>query len=203
MIEAIRYSLSHLLDAKGRDSRSTFWFYVLFLVIVYFLVSMVMSVLVGGSMMFQAVEHSQISNGAGTVDRTVMQQRMIHGMSQFMGASMWVSAAMSCLGAFLIAASFTRRLHDSGKPSWIAVLVIALYLVSVALSVGMMADYARVFDKVDMTDQLAMQKAMAATRQAHAWTGLVGWIPSVALLVFGVWPSSDGDNRYGPEPDHF
>jgi hypothetical protein len=32
MLGAIKYNLSHLLDFSGRDARQTFWYYVLFLV---------------------------------------------------------------------------------------------------------------------------------------------------------------------------
>ena len=31
---------------------------------------------------------------------------------------------------------------------------------------------------------------------------MLGYVPLLLIIVFGVWPSSDGTNRYGAEPDH-
>ena len=41
MLGAIKYNLKHLLDFSGRDARQTFWYYILFLVVLQFLVGMI------------------------------------------------------------------------------------------------------------------------------------------------------------------
>lgn len=44
MLGAVKYNLANLANFKGRDARQTFWYYVLFLVIVQFAVSMVFTI---------------------------------------------------------------------------------------------------------------------------------------------------------------
>ncbi|EIZ80045.1 hypothetical protein WSK_1412 [Novosphingobium sp. Rr 2-17] len=198
MIEAIGFNFRNLLNFNGRDSRSTFWFYVLFLVIFYFGISFALSLVGGGMMAVNMVQDAQ----AGSTDQAVVMKGVGHSMSRLMAASMWFSAAMSILASLLLVASFARRLHDSDKPGWIAVVVIGLYLVSVAVTISMIGEFAGIFEKIDFSNPQASQQLMVAQQRSITLRGLLGYIPILAVIVFGVWPSSDGDNRYGPEPDH-
>lgn len=197
MIEAIRHNLSNLANLAGRDSRSTFWFYVLFLFIIQFAISMTLTMLAGGAMVADIFHAAR--NGA---DETVMQQQMMARMGGMMRVSMWGSMLLSLAMTALLTASFTRRLHDSGKPGWIAAIAVVLQLVAIGLSVGMVDDMANLFATMKLDDPKAMQATIAARQSQYAFKGAVGWIPTMMIVIFGIWPSTDGDNRYGAEPDH-
>lgn len=199
MIEAVKFNLANLLNFEGRDSRSTFWFYVLFLAIVYFAAAMVFYAVVGGGLFASLMQQARVG---GTVDDAAVQAGIGHWMSQVVTSAVWFSVIASFVSALLLAASFTRRLHDSDKPGWLAAVFIAIYLLSVAMMIGMVGDYAGMFEKMDFSDPVATQQLIAANQRNYATRGLIGWIPMIALIVFGVWPSSDGDNRYGVEPEH-
>jgi Predicted membrane protein len=197
MFEAIRYNLSNLTNLSGRDTRSTFWFYVLFLAIIQVVASFTLSIIAGGAMMADAFQSAR----AGMNEAAVSQQIVGH-MGSMIRVSMWGSVVISILMTVLLAASFTRRLHDSDKPGWIAGLVVGFQLVSLALTISMIGEMVALVTAIKPDDSEAMREAMLAKQGKYALSGLLGWIPVLAVVVFGVWPSTDGDNRYGPEPDH-
>lgn len=197
MFEAVRYNLSNLTNFSGRDSRSTFWFYVLFLIIVQFAVTIVLSLIGGGAMVADVFRTA--SHGA---DEAVMQQHMLARMGDLTRVSMWGSAVLSLVMTAMLAASFTRRLHDSDKPGWIAAVTVIMQLIVVGLTISIMGEMASFITSMTPDNPAAMQAAIQAKQGKFALSGALGWLPTLSVVVFGVWPSSDGDNRYGPEPDH-
>ena len=197
MFEAIRHNLNNLANISGRDSRSTFWFYLLFLVIVYALFSFGLSIVAGGAIAVDAFQAAR--DGA---DEAAIQQNVMSGMGNMIRISMWGSVIMSFLMTMLLAASFTRRLHDSNKPGWIAGVAVGLQLLSVALTIGMIGEMVSFVGSLKTEDPTAMQVAVQAHRTKYALSGLLSWVPVLLVIVFGIWPSSDGDNIYGPEPEH-
>lgn len=197
MIDAIRYNMANLMNFSGRDSRSTFWFYVLFLALIQIGISFVLSIVMAGGMMADAFHSARMG-----ADGAAMQQHMIARMAEVMRISMWASALVSLVMTGLLAASFTRRIHDSDKPGWIAAVIVAIQFLSILLTIGMIDDMVHFISTMKPENPTAMQAAMQAQQGKFALKGMLGWIPMLALVIFGVWPSSDGDNRYGPEPDH-
>ncbi|KHK91486.1 DUF805 domain-containing protein [Novosphingobium malaysiense] len=197
MLEAIRYNLTNLANISGRDSRSTFWFYVLFLMIVYAVISFGLSFVAGGALVMDAVHSAR-----GGADDAAIQQHVISRMGNMIRISMWGSAIMYFLMTMLLAASFTRRLHDSNRPGWIAGAAVALQLLSIALTIGMIGEMASFVETLKPGDAAAMQAAIQAHRTKYALSGLLSWLPLLLVVVFGIWPSSDGDNLYGQEPEH-
>lgn len=197
MFEAIGYNLSNLANFSGRDSRSTFWFYVLFLVIIQIVVSFALSMLAGGAMLAD-----MFSMDRGGADGAAIKQQMLTGMGDMVRISMWGGVLMSLLMTILLAAAFTRRLHDSNNRGWIAGVTVAMQLLSIVLTVGMIDEMATFMTSMNLNDPVAMQAAMQAQQGKYALSGALGWLPVLSVVVFGVWPSNDGDNRYGPEPDH-
>ncbi|WP_067731833.1 DUF805 domain-containing protein [Novosphingobium naphthalenivorans] len=197
MIEAIRHNLSNLTNFSGRDSRSTFWFYILFLVIIQLVITFGVSIAAGGAM---AVDVFQSARGGA--DQAAIQQQMIGRMAGMMRLTMWMSVSLSFLMTLLLAASFTRRLHDSNKSGWIAAFAVTLQLLSIVLTIGMIGEMVSFITSMKLNDPAAIQAAAQMQRSKYALQGLLGWVPFLMVIVFGVWPSSDGDNRYGPEPDH-
>lgn len=191
MLAAIKYNLTHLTQFGGRDARQTFWFYVLFLVLVQIGVSMAVSIPLTGSMVGDTIVAARQGTGEAEV-----QQRMMEHIATLMRASMWVSAVLSLVSIGLLGASFTRRLHDSGKPGWIAGVAAAIQLLALVLAI------ARIDDAVRMTAlaQSGDLEAVRAMQGRFALQSLLGWVPALLVIVFGVMASTPGENRYGPEP---
>lgn len=192
MLKAIKYNLMHLTDFRGRDGRTTFWFYVLFLAILHTAISVIVSVPLTGSMMgdvFVAVQR-----GANEAE---VQQRLYERISDIMRLSIWVSVALSLALVALLLASFTRRLHDSGRPGWIAVAAATLQILAIIMTVATMDDAIRMV----VLAQTGDLEAVEALQGQFLLQGLLGWVPLLLVIVFGIWPSMPDDNRYGAAPE--
>ena len=120
MFKSVKYNLSHLLDFSGRDARSTFWFYVLFLFLVNVVLGIVLGTVMIGSVMGPVIHAAQ----AGASE-AAMRAMMGTAMGAFMGKIMWFSLAVNLVMIALLAASFVRRLHDSNRSGWWGLLVLA------------------------------------------------------------------------------
>ena len=190
MLQAIKYNLSHLTDFSGRDARPTFWYYVLFLVIVQFALSFAVSIPLAGAMVGDAVVASQQGIGEQAV-----QARMMERVGGMMRASMWLSVFTTLLMLGLIVAAFTRRLHDSGKPGWIAAIIAVIQIFVVILTVTSIDEMVSVAARLQEGES-----SMAAMQGRFLAQSLLAWVPTILVLVFGVWPSTKGENRYGPQP---
>lgn len=191
MIEAIKYNLTHLTQFSGRDARQTFWFYVLFLALVQFALSLAISIPLTGSMMGDAVVAAR--DGASEAE---IQVRALAHVGTMMRVTIWTSVALGVLMAGLLVAAFTRRLHDSNKPGWIAILTVAIQLASLALAVAGIDDALQMIAQMQAGDPAALQGVQGDL----ALRGLLGWVPLILIVVFGVLPSTKGENRYGPQP---
>jgi len=201
MLGSIKYNLSHLLDFSGRDARQTFWYYVLFLFIVYFVLGIIGSFVLIGSLMAPLMEAAQ----SGASEQQI-QAQMSGWMGSFMGTIIWVSISVNILMDLLLASAFVRRLHDSGRAGWWGLLVVGSQAVSTLMMIPMMdsmQDFmAQAMDPANVADPARFQ-AMMAQQSKFSLYGLVGWIGPIAAIVFGVLPSTDGPNRYGEAPVRF
>ncbi|MFC0203109.1 DUF805 domain-containing protein [Novosphingobium soli] len=193
MFAAIRYNLANLANFKGRQGRSSFWFYILFLVVIQIAISFVISIAMTGPMMADIFSAAQQGASEGA-----MQEQMFERLAGMMRASAWTSAVLSLVMCALIVAAFTRRLHDSNKPGWIAALAVLIQLAAIALQVSSIDKAVKVITAARTGDLAGVQEAQASLMI----NGSLGWVPVLMVIVFGAWPSSDGANRYGPEPDH-
>jgi uncharacterized membrane protein YhaH (DUF805 family) len=193
MIGAIRYNLANLGNFKGRDARSTFWFYVLFLVLIYIVVSTVAAIPMMGGAVTTAFEAAQ--SGASEQE---LQAKMFAGIAGGMKIAMWVSLVSNLAMVLLLAASFTRRLHDSGHSGLWTVLVIVLKFLSLGLAVETMNRMSEIMAAGGTTSSL---DELTRHQTTAAGYGLIGWAGMLILIVFGAWPSSDGTNKYGEEPE--
>lgn len=191
MLQAIRYNLANLTRFSGRDRRQNFWLYVLFLVIVQALVSFAVSLPILGAMMGEAFDAARA--GASEAE---LQARMMAQASGSVGTSTWVSAISSLLLIVLLAASFTRRLHDSGKPGWIAAIAALLQLASIAIALASVEQATQIV----LAAQTGDLETLHQMQREVALQGMIGWLPMLVVLVFGLWPSTPGPNRYGEEP---
>ena len=199
MLGAIKYNLGHLLDFSGRDARQTFWYYVLFLVLLNYAIGMVAAIPIMVSTMGTAFEAA----GNGTSDQQI-QALIAERMSGAMGGILWVSVVTSALMTLLLLAAFVRRLHDSDKSGWWAALPLAGQAFGILVSIrvmGVAGDLMR--DAMTASGDPARLQGMMERQSEFTVYGLIGWIGPLVVIGFGVLASTDGPNRYGTEPVRF
>jgi uncharacterized membrane protein YhaH (DUF805 family) len=193
MLDAIRHNLGNLTNFTGRDGRSTFWFYVLVIVIVQIVAGVLISLpLIGG------VARDAFEAASQGMSEAELQKKMFATMSGQMRTAAIYSMAVAVICGLLLVASFVRRLHDSNRPGWIAAIPFLLVLAAQALAFANMDTMFDTMASIDPADPASTMKAQQPMLMANA----LSWIGYLIVVVFGVWPSSDGDNRFGPEPDH-
>jgi uncharacterized membrane protein YhaH (DUF805 family) len=194
MLGAIKYNLSNLANFKGRDARQTFWFYVLFLVLVQYAIGLLISLPMMGEGMSTAFKAAKSG-----VPAEQMQQQMMAGMAGMMRTSMLASAGVSVLSALLLVAAFVRRLHDSGRPGWIAAIPFLLVLGALGYSMAHLEPMLEAMAHIDAAKPTAMLEAQRPMLVASA----LSWVGYLVVIVFGAWPSTDGPNAYGEDSIQF
>jgi uncharacterized membrane protein YhaH (DUF805 family) len=194
MLGAIKYSLANLLNGNGRDARQTFWYYVLFIVILRFLASMLVSIPMMVGTMRSAVSAAQQGS-----DPVAAQAQMMASMVQYMPRMMWLGLIVGVVSALLLAASFIRRLHDSDLSGWWAALPLALYGYALSRVPAQMDRAMEIFSTASSgtaPDPFAMMKRQGAT-------ALLTYLPIIIMIILGVRKSTDGANRFGDTPVSF
>jgi uncharacterized membrane protein YhaH (DUF805 family) len=201
MLGAIKYGLSNLVDISGRDSRQTFWYYVLFV----YLLGMTINALVTLPMMFSAMQSMFDGMRANPGNEEAAQAAVYAMMADMMGPTLWVAVGVGALKIALLAASLVRRLHDSNLSGYWA-LVPGL---SYAIAVGMMpASIERMMAAMQQAmhsaragaDPFAMQMQMM---QSQGLSGLIVYVPLLMVIYMGVRPSTPGPNRFGDHTVQF
>ena len=192
---AIKYNLTHLLDFSGRDARQTFWFYVLFL----FLVNMAIGLVVMVPFMAELI--STVVAAAQTGDQVAVETAMADQMGKMMASMLWVGVVTTALNALLLAAAFTRRLHDSSLSGWWGLLPLGLQAAATWYTSSRI-DELTVLVAQTMQRTTDPQAAMMAQSQMSSQS-LIGWLPIIALAILGTRKSTVGPNRYAEEPVSF
>ena len=195
MLGAIKYNLSNLANFTGRDARQTFWYYVLFLVVLQVAVSMASTIPMMIDSMGQAFEAAR----AG-VSPEQMNAQMMAGMGGYMQTTIWLGMVMGLAMALLLVAAFVRRLHDSDHSGWWAALPFVTQLISIGVSYSMADD---MIAAMSMASDTAKFEAAMAQQQAITAYGMIGWIGPIVIIVFGIMKSTDGPNRFGDAPVRF
>jgi uncharacterized membrane protein YhaH (DUF805 family) len=193
MIESVKHNLGNLFNFDGRDARATFWWYVLFLVVVNFVIGMIIAIPMTVSTFTASMQ--AVQDGADPSSAQILTDDMLASMK----TQMWLSGILGLLMAGMLAASFVRRLHDSGKPGWIALIALAFF---VANSVSSFIN----FDSMIETMRSAMAvddpaQMMAQQSKLYAYSAL-GWVAYLIIIVFGLFDSERGPNKYGEEPEY-
>lgn len=192
MFQSIRYNLANLGNFRGRDARSTFWWYMLFLVLVQALLTIIISIPMYVEMFGAAFEAAQ--TGADPQD---LNAAMLSGLGDQMRSATYYGAGVTFISAALFAASFVRRLHDSGKPGWWLILALAPVLYTTVMNL------INIDDVIAMTEAAMTQtdpdKALGDQSRLYMY-GIVGWVGYLVTIVFGVLESDDGPNAYGEQP---
>lgn len=199
MLGAIKYNLAHLLDFTGRDARQTFWYYVLFLVILNFLVGMIVSIPILVDSIGMAMEAAR--SGANEQE---VQAQMMAQMQGTLSGTVWISLLVNAATALLLLAAFVRRLHDSDKPGWWAAVPLAAQAASTLVSMRIMGEMQEMMqDSLIAGGDPAKVQAIMERQSEFAAYGLIGWIGPLVVIGFGILRSTDGPNRYGVEPVRF
>lgn len=90
MLGSIRYNLAILLNFKGCDARQTFWFCVLFLVILQYAAGMLISLPMMGGMMKGAFIAAMTSAPAGEMASALAIQSRVIGASAMSWAAILI-----------------------------------------------------------------------------------------------------------------
>jgi len=196
MFGAIKHGLVNLANFDGRDARQTFWYYVLFVVILRFCAGLAVSIPMMGQAM--RVGFSAAQNHA---DPAAMQGQMFAAIASAMPTMMWLSIAVGVVTGLLLVASLVRRLHDSGHSGWWVLLPIAIHAYVLAQSPAALHRAMAVMQQFSLRDGIASNPA--AMMQAQGTMALLGWVPAILIIIAGVLGSTDGPNRFGDEPVRF
>lgn len=177
MMEAIRYCLGNLGNFAGRDSRSTFWYYVLFLILVNIVIGLVIGVVFTAGSMGGAIE-----SAASGANEAQVQAQMMQDISGSLSTQAWVGAAISLVTLALFIAAFVRRLRDAALPPAIAAVPVATSLFATYNSIAMVSS---------MQTAMASGDPMAINEAAMAGAGMgmIGWIGYLVVIVCGAIPT--------------
>ncbi len=177
MIEAIRHGLSNLTNFAGRDSRSTFWYYMLFLIIVNIAIGLVVGVMYAAGSVGGAIEAA--SAGASEAE---VQAQVLKGMSGSLVTQAWIGIIVSLITLALFVAAFVRRLRDAALPAAIAAIPVATSLFTAYHNFSVASSMQTV---MATGDAVAINEAATA---AAGW-GMVGWIGYLVVIVCGAIPT--------------
>jgi uncharacterized membrane protein YhaH (DUF805 family) len=111
------------------------------------------------------------------VESIVGINKMILGVYGPLAALLWLATLVPSLAVGV------RRLHDTNRSGWLILLPIVPYVLAFALGGPAM-----------------MAGGLGAGLGIAMLFLLIGFVCALVLLVFMVFPSAAGDNRYGPNP---
>jgi uncharacterized membrane protein YhaH (DUF805 family) len=191
MFGSIRYNLTHLFDFRGRDARQTFWYYVLFLAIIKFLAGIAIAVPLIANMVSQIMAAAR----AGVTDQQELNAMMASQMGGWAQSMVPFSIGLNLIMAALFVAAFVRRLHDSDKSGWWAILPVATQLTTIWVSYRSLGNMQNV-----MLDAMQHPGAGMQYQSTMAPYTAIGWLGYLVVIVFGVFQSTPGPNRYGEAP---
>jgi uncharacterized membrane protein YhaH (DUF805 family) len=194
MLGAIKHGVTNLVNFSGRDARQTFWYYVLFVMILRFVSSLVIAI----PMMVGAFGSAIDSAKAGQ-NPEAMRAQMFEKMAGSMDSMMWLGIAIGVVTGLLLCASIARRLQDSDlSPLWV-LLPGALFVGSLVQMPAQMDIAKKMMAEMATKPQVNPYAAMGA----QSGYTLLAWVPVLLVIYFGVRKSTPGPNRYGAEPVSF
>jgi uncharacterized membrane protein YhaH (DUF805 family) len=183
--DSIRTCFRKFFTFSGRATRSEYWQFVLFVLLVSAVVSIVDAAVWGPTVS----EVTRASRDASGSVQTTVNTRVEYGNGPF--ASVW-----SLLTLVPLLAAGWRRLHDTGRPGWYLLLP---WFVLFAVVLGLFAAMG-VFSGGWSTAESALIEA----ERLGAGILIVGvftpFILFILLLVFLCQKSQPGPNRFGPDP---
>lgn len=191
MLGAIKYNLANLTNFNGRDARQTFWYYVLFLVVMQVGVGIIAAI-----PLYMDIFSSAFHAAGSGASEEQMQAMMFANMAGQLKTQVWISAGLGLVMTALFVAAFVRRLHDAGYTGWIALVPVATYLFSLGYNVTNIDNVMAAMSSGNLQQTMSMEQQMIGP-------GLVSYIGFIVVIVFGVFKSQEGPNQYGDAPVRF
>ena len=188
MINETKHCLKNVTNFEGRDARQTFWFYVLFLVLLQFAISMLAAIPTMASAIGSSFEAAQ----AG-MDPERMEARIMAEMAGSLGTMMWVGIASSVAITLLFVAAFVRRLHDAGYTGWLVLVPVVIQVLAMYAQVDQTAQLQEIFASGTSPEQMQAMQLEATSNPLN----YISWLGYLFVIVFGVFKSQPGPNRYG------
>ena len=199
MLDAIKHGLANLLNGNGRDARQAFWYYVLFVYLLTTAISMVFVLPIMMQGMMHGIQQG-IAQGQGqdpVAAQAAVQAAMFGSMSDLMPKMIWMTMAIGIVMLLLLAASFVRRLHDSGLSGLWALVPAACQAVSVATMPSQLARMQQAMQTADLTNPAA---GMLMMRGSMGPGQLLAWVAIGVVVALGVRKSTPGPNQFGEAP---
>ncbi len=184
---AIRTCLRKFATFSGRASRSEFWWFVLFLLLVGAGISVVDAAIFGPTQETQA--YVTVANDGATQQGT--RQLVRYGNGPL--SSLW-----SLVTLLPLLAVTWRRLHDTGRRGWYAflpLLVGAAVILVLFGSIGLLPGS-------DATPEEIAGNARNLGAGGFVALWLLAFGSFILLVVWLCRRSDPGPNRYGPAPEH-
>jgi uncharacterized membrane protein YhaH (DUF805 family) len=201
MLKAIKHGLGNLANIHGRDARQAFWFYVLFLYLITFVLSMVvtMPMLVGAviSSVNEGIAQAQAGNVDDAAVEAAIQAKVGQAIEDFVPQMVMVGLVSALIMLVGLAASMVRRVHDSGLSGAWALLPLGLQAVNIALIPSQMGKLEQAMLQIQLGDPLVGMKMMEGS---VGFGAMAGWGAMLAVVVLGARPSTPGPNRFGDAP---
>ena len=182
MFGAIKHNLANLFNFSGQDSRSTFWWYFLFLFILWIIAYVVMIVPVIAGAVGTAMDGAQSG-----VDQAAMEAEMQAQVLGSMGTLALNGLIITLVFTLLIAASLVRRARDAGKPGWWGAVPIVLNLVAAAIGYFVLQSILGQIGPEGLADPEALMNVDVPGAVAG---DLLGWLAIILAIVIGVLPSA-------------
>lgn len=193
MFKAISFNLARLFDPNGRESRSMFWWYVLFVAIVRFLAGLAVSL-----PMTIGMVGSAMSSG-GRLDPQQLQAQMMDKVIAALPQMVWASVAIGVVSCLLLTTALVRRLHDIGLSGWLVLVAGAPYLAALARMPASIDIAIHQIRQINLNGTPPNPMAMVG---AQGFWPFLSWIAVIFVVVVGCIKSNQGPNKYGDMPEY-
>ena len=195
MFGAIKYGLANLANFRGRDARSTFWYYVLCVVVLRFVAGIAI-----GLPMSMRLTSAALEAAKNQVSEATLQAQTTAIITETLPMMIWLGIALGALTMLLLAASLVRRLHDGGQTGWSVLVPSLLYAASLALQP---AQIRRVLDLLAQTKGTDISAVAAVNQGVGSSQNLLAALAVFIVIAIGFIKSNPGPNRFGEKPVRF
>ncbi len=196
MLGAIRHALANLANPVGRDSRQTFWYWVLALFLLRFAAGLTVSIPMTGRIMAAAVHSVKVGQPEDQAAITASITRII---ADSLPTMIWMQVGLGVLTMLLLVTSLIRRAHDSELPGWVVLVPGALYVGALAQMPGKIGE---IVAKLSQVDPSSPPNALTMM-QGQGTMALLSYGAAALVLWIGLRKSSFGPNRFGDDPARF
>lgn len=181
--QAMKAAFSKYATLKGRSRRSEYWWFSLFVTLV-FLVFFLPAILVTNWYESKGID----------IYETTMWPMIVSGLLAFLGSIASLALLIPCITVQV------RRLHDVGRSGWWLVWSFAVAIVFECVAFAILGSSYR-----DMLWFQEYKAAFAVSTFAGVMLSLLGLINAaicIAMVVFSLFDSHKGVNKYGPSPKY-